>query len=159
MATRKKDQQKTWQGRPNRIKHFAAVLLTLVIMAGIGFVNASLLRIRRAEVVIPDLPRNFDGKTLLYVSDIDLCGLNTPARAGAVFEQATIAAAGHTCSWRRLQFHFPAGQTEPARKTQHDESKLIEAFGFLLLYRRFQAPLGKVCYCFHGGHTIVKPSA
>ena len=66
---------------------FVALLLLMAITACVGLINASLLRIRRAEVVLPDLPQSFDGKTLLFASDIDIFGINTPARAGALFTQ------------------------------------------------------------------------
>ena len=66
---------------------FTALLAAILVAAGIGMANACLLRIRRAEVVVDDLPRGFDGVTILYASDIDLCGLNTPDRSGALFNQ------------------------------------------------------------------------
>ena len=66
---------------------FAALLLIIFIAVFIGMINASLLRIRRAEVVLPDLPQSFDGKTLLYASDIDIFGINTPTRSGKLFSQ------------------------------------------------------------------------
>ena len=66
---------------------FSALLLIIVITIGIAFANASLLRIRRAEVIIQNLPQGFYGKTILYASDIDLCGMNTSIRAGELFKQ------------------------------------------------------------------------
>ena len=72
-------------GRAGRIvlAAFAALLLFILLLAGIGVVNASVVRVRKAEVILPDLPASFDGTRILYVSDIDLCGLNTAAKAGA----------------------------------------------------------------------------
>ena len=87
MATRKKINKKPGRGGRIAIGIFVALLLAMIITVGIGMVNANLLRIRKAEVVIPNLPERFDGMTLLYASDIDLCGLNTPIRAGDVFNQ------------------------------------------------------------------------
>lgn len=144
MATRKKINKKPGRGGRIALRIFVALLLTLAIMAGIGFVNASLLRIRRAEVVIPDLPRNFDGKTLLYVSDIDLCGLNTPARAGAVFEQLQslrpdILVLGG--DYNSISLLDKLNQPD---NHSIDESKLIEArMDFFYYIGRFQAPMGK----------------
>ena len=63
------------------------LLLGTVLTCGIGYLNAGLVRIRRAEVVLPDLPEGFDGATLLYASDIDLCGTNTPEKSGVLFNQ------------------------------------------------------------------------
>ena len=65
----------------------SALLLAIIMAIGIAFANASLLRIRRAEVILPNLPKGFNGKTILYASDIDLCGINTSARAGELFKQ------------------------------------------------------------------------
>ena len=70
-------------GRAGRIvlAAFAALLLFILLLAGIGVVNASVVRVRKAEVILPDLPASFDGTRILYASDIDLCGLNTAAKA------------------------------------------------------------------------------
>ena len=87
MATRKKINNKPGKGGRIALGIFAALLLCLALIAGLGIGNASLIRIRRADVVISDLPQAFDGMTLLYASDIDLCGINTPARAGTMFNQ------------------------------------------------------------------------
>lgn len=87
MTNKKKTNKKPGKGSRLALGIFASLMLALIATAGIGFLNASLLRIRRAEVVLSDLPESFDGTTLLYASDIDLCGLNTPARAGALFNQ------------------------------------------------------------------------
>ena len=76
-------------GRAGRIvlAAFAALLLFILLLAGIGVVNASVVRVRKAEVILPDLPASFDGTRILYASDIDLCGLNTAAKAGALFDR------------------------------------------------------------------------
>lgn len=87
MATKIKTNKKPGKGGKIALSLFAALLLILIITACTGLVNASLLRIRRAEVVLTDLPQGFDGKTILYASDIDIFGINTPARAGALFNQ------------------------------------------------------------------------
>ena len=87
MATKIKTNKKPGKGAKIALAIFAALLLIIAITACIGVINASLLRIRRAEVVLHDLPPGFDGKTLLYASDIDLFGINTPDRAGTLFDQ------------------------------------------------------------------------
>lgn len=87
MSTKIKKNKKPGIGGKIALVTFAALLLIISITAFIGMVNASLLRIRRAEVVLPDLPQSFDGTTLLYASDIDLFGINTPARSGILFNQ------------------------------------------------------------------------
>lgn len=87
MATKIKTNKKPGIGGKIALGLFGTLLLIVVITACIGVINASLLRIRRADIVLPDLPQSFDGKTLLYASDIDIFGINTPARAGALFNQ------------------------------------------------------------------------
>ena len=87
MATKIKTNRKPGKGGKIALGLFAALLLIIALTACIGMINASLLRIRRAEVVLPDLPRGFDGKTLLYASDIDIFSINTPTRVGLLFNQ------------------------------------------------------------------------
>ena len=76
-------------GRGGRIALavFAALLLALALLCGAAALNASIVRVRRAEVQLRDLPAAFDGRTILYASDIDLCGLNTAAKSGALFDK------------------------------------------------------------------------
>ena len=64
----------------------AAAFVALVLAALVGYMaaNASVVRVRRARVAVPDLPPAFEGKTLLYISDIDLCGWNTPRKSAAL---------------------------------------------------------------------------
>ena len=87
MATRKKTNKKPGKGGKIVLGIFVALLLGLALFAGLGIANASLIRIRRADVILRDLPPAFDGTTLLYASDIDLCGINTPSRSGMLFNQ------------------------------------------------------------------------
>lgn len=144
MATRKKSNKKPGRGGRIALRIFAALLLALAVMAGIGLINARLLRIRRAEVVIPDLPHGFDGKTLLYVSDIDLCGLNTPARAGAVIDQLQslqpdILILGGDYNSTPLLDQLNQSDNSPV-----DESRIIESRSDFFHYiGPFQAPMGK----------------
>lgn len=68
-------------------------LIVAVLVAGfIGSMalNAATLHLRRATVRLEDLPPAFEGKTILYASDIDLGGVNTPARAAAAFRQLAV---------------------------------------------------------------------
>ncbi len=87
MAKRKKSNKKPGKGGRIALLLFTALLLTLGAAIGIGALNADIVRIRRAEIILPDLPRGFDGTTILYASDIDLCGLNTPERSGRLFDR------------------------------------------------------------------------
>lgn len=58
-----------------------AILAVLGLFFLFMAISASVVQLRRAEVALPDLPQAFDGVTILYLSDIDLCGLNTAGRA------------------------------------------------------------------------------
>ena len=144
MATRKKTNKKP--GKIGRIALglFAALVLLLLVTAGVGLINANLLRIRRAEVIIGDLPQGFDGITLLYASDIDLCGLNTPDRAGAVFDQLQslhpdllILGGDYTSTALLDRLNQPTDSPV-------DETRMIESRSRFFHYiSAFQAPLGK----------------
>ena len=84
MATKRKNNKKPGKAAKITLRVFAALLLVLAALAGIGVLNANVVRIRRAEVMLSDLPEAFDGVSMLYASDIDLMGINTPEKAGAL---------------------------------------------------------------------------
>ena len=144
MATRKKTNKKPGKAGRIALRLFAGLLLALAITAGIALVNANLLRIRRAEVVIPDLPAGFDGKTVLYASDIRLCGLNTPARAGSLFDQLQslhpdllVLGGGYNAVSLLDRLNRP-------NKNATDEARAMESrTDFFHYIKAFQAPLGK----------------
>ncbi len=87
MARARKKNKKLGRGGRLALAAFAALLLALGAMIGGAALNASLVRVRRAEIVITNLPAAFDGVTILYASDIDLCGLNNAEKSGALFNQ------------------------------------------------------------------------
>ena len=87
MATRLKKNKKPGKGGKIALKVFIAALLMALLTVAAGMINASVVRIRRAEVFLTDLPPAFDGVTALYASDIDLFGLNTPQRSGELFNR------------------------------------------------------------------------
>lgn len=51
------------------------------------FAQARTVLVRYAEVYVDDLPQSFDGTRALYVSDIDLCGVNSAQSALKVFDR------------------------------------------------------------------------
>ena len=66
----------------------AGIVLALAALSIISMaVSASVVQLRRATAVVPDLPEAFEGVTILYLSDIDLCGLNTPARSAELINR------------------------------------------------------------------------
>lgn len=64
-----------------------AIVACLAGFAGYMAINAATLHVMRATVALEDLPPAFEGKRLLFASDIDLVGINTPKRAAAAFRQ------------------------------------------------------------------------
>lgn len=144
MATKIKTNKKPGKGGKIALGLFAALLLIIIITVCIGLINASLLRIRRAEVVLPDLAQGFDGKTILYASDIDIFGINTPARAGALFNQLQslqpdilILGGDYTSSSLLSKLNHTEGNdynTANVMKSRSDFFHYISSF---------QAPLGK----------------
>lgn len=144
MARRRKKNKKP--GRAGRIALglFAALLLALVAAAGVGALNANVVRTRRAEVVITNLPPRFDGVTLLYASDIDLCGTNTPRKAGALFAQLQslepdiLILGGDYNSSSLLEV-----LNRPEDGADDTQKKLRERADFFNRIASFEAPLGK----------------
>ena len=87
MAGKRKTNSKP--GRSGRIAlcSFLALLAAFILLAGVSALNAGIVRVRRAEVELADLPESFDGTSILYASDIDLCGTNTAQKCGALFRR------------------------------------------------------------------------
>ena len=144
MATKIKKNQKPEKGGKIALGVFIALLLIIFITAFIGIVNASLLRIHRAEVILTDLPRSFDGKTLLYASDIDLCGINTPARSGMLFNHLQslhpdlLVLGGDYNSTSLLD------KLNRSENSSDDTTQLLKSRSDFFHYlSAFQAPLGK----------------
>lgn len=144
MATKIKTNKKPGKGGKIALGLFAILLLILIITACIGLINASLLRIRRAEVVLPDLPQGFDGKTILYASDIDIFGINTPARAGALFNQLQslqpdilVLGGDYTSSSLLSKLNHSEGSDDNTANVMKSRSD------FFHYINTFHAPLGK----------------
>lgn len=64
-----------------------AIVCLLALFAGALHLNAKVVRVRYAEVALEDLPAGFDGTTILFASDFDLCGLNTAAGMDRLFDR------------------------------------------------------------------------
>lgn len=87
-ARQKKKAPKRKQAAVRRISGWRITLAAASVLAlGVGamHVNAKLVHVRYAEVRLEDLPASFDGTTILFASDIDLCGLNTVRGADRLF--------------------------------------------------------------------------
>lgn len=63
--------------------------LTALALIGAGalglHLNARVVHVRYAEAALSDLPASFDGTRILFVTDVDLCGANTPGAVGRLF--------------------------------------------------------------------------
>lgn len=122
----------------------AVVLLLIALIVGVGALNANIVRVRRAEVAIADLPPSFDGVRILYASDIDLCGVNTPEKSGALFDQLQslkpdilILGGDYNASSLFEVLNRPAG-------TAGDMSDALKKrAGFFHYIQSFDAPLGR----------------
>ena len=139
MATKKKMNRKP--GRAGRIAlaSLAGLMIALLALVVWGAINASVVRVRRAEVALEDLPAAFDGVTLLYAADIDLCGLNTAEKSADLF--------------RRLQDLEPdvlllgGDYSSPSLldtlNGSDDAMQLTARAAFIQSLSEFKAPLGK----------------
>ena len=144
MATRKKENKKPGKSAKIALGAFMTLLLIILVVLGIGFINASLMRIRRAEVVLPNLPVSFDGTTLLYASDIDLCGLNTSSRAGALFNQLQSLKPDLLILGGDYNSTSLLDRLNRTDRDVMDETKIMKSRSDFFYYiRSFQAPLGK----------------
>lgn len=144
MAIRLKKNKKPGKGSKIALKLFAAALLLVLATIGVGMINASVVRIRRAEVRLTDLPAAFDGVTVLYASDIDLFGLNTPQKAGNLFNRlqslkpdVLLLGGDYTSSSLPEILNRPGGSQAGASEDQRARTD------FFHYIASFDAPLGK----------------
>ncbi|MBQ3423937.1 MAG: hypothetical protein IJH38_01905 [Clostridia bacterium] len=146
MTKRRKKNPKPGRGRKITALIFLVGIVLVALLAGLGYVNASIVRLRRAEVFLQDLPRSFEGTTLLFVSDIDLCGSNDAEKSGALFEKLQaldpdlLILGGGYCSRSLVEIlNRPHAAQELSSHTLAQRKKLFD------LLAGFQAPLGKFC--------------
>lgn len=143
MARRRKKNRKMSRGGRLALRAFVALLIALAAFIGGAALNASVVRVRRAEVQLRDLPPSFDGKTILYASDIDLCGLNTAGKSGALFAKLQslkpdmLILGGDYASPSMLEIlNRPDAQAR-------DTKRRIAVLDFFRSIKDFDAPLGK----------------
>lgn len=144
MAGKRRKNRRTGRGGRIALAVFAALLLAFACLAGVAALNASIVRVRRAEVKLADLPAAFDGKTILFASDIDLCGLNTAAKAGHLFDQLQslkpdmlLLGGDYTSPSLMEILNNPEGK---AKSTAKSMASRVEFFRYIC---DFDAPLGK----------------
>jgi len=144
MARANKRNKKPGRGGRIAIIGFCVLLTLLLAAVGIGAINATIVRIRRADVVLLDLPPSFDGATVLYVSDIDLCGLNTAQKAGELFQRLQslrpdlLLLGGDYTSTSLLD-----ALNRPGHSPEDDAATSRERMSFFHYIASFDAPMGK----------------
>ena len=144
MANRKKSNKKPGKGWRIAIRLILALIIALTLCVAVAALNANIIRILRAEVVLPDLPAAFDGVTVLYAADIDLCGVNRAEKAGALFEQLQaikpdiLILGGDYTSSSLLEI-----LNRPENRTADPSEKLKERERFFHYIASFDAPMGK----------------
>ena len=140
---RKKNPKRSRRGRIG-LRIFAGIVLALMLCVGGAMLNAGVVRVRRAELELRDLPPSFDGRTILFASDIDLCGLNTAEKSGKLFEQLQslrpdillLGGDYNSASWLELLNQGEARQQSAAQG-------LRQRADFFHYISDFDAPLGK----------------
>lgn len=120
----------------------AAVLIICIALTLVGMHFASqVVAVRRAEVVIPDLPESFQGTTILYASDFDLCGLNTAKQAEHLFDR--LQALNPDILLLGGDYASPSLLDRLNGNAETGDAALREAFFEAI--GDFSAPLGKFC--------------
>ena len=144
--------------KSRRAPFLIALLLALAAAALIGVMtlNASLLHVMKATVTLPDLPPSFEGAKLLYITDIDLCGLNTPARAAdAVMKlqnlRPDLLVLGGDFTSPTLM--------EVLNKSADTQSMLGRRSAFFQAISDFQAPMGRFVLIGREDAALSDPSA
>ena len=115
------------------------VVLALGGLTGWMSLNASTVHVRYADVTLPDLPDAFDGTTVLFASDLDLCGLRTAEDVGRLFDrlqalQPDLLLLGGDYAGTSLFMRLNSGETEVGSEIRR--AVFAELAGFT-------APLGK----------------
>ena len=144
MAKAKKKNKKMGKAGKRALAACGVILLLLCLVMVCAAINANIIRVRRAELTIRDLPDSFEGMTILYASDIDLCGLNTADKAGALFSclQAmspdVLILGGDYTSHSVFEM-----LNSPDAKAQNTQSQLQKRSDFFHYISDFNAPMGK----------------
>lgn len=74
-------------GRSFALTLVAVIAVALALLVGYMFVHARTVHIRFATVTLEDLPAEFDGTKILFVSDVDLFGANSAASVDRLFDR------------------------------------------------------------------------
>lgn len=137
---RKKQNKKRTRGGWIALKILAVMLIMMGITLGYAYFNASTVHVRYAEITLKDLPDVFDGSKVLFVSDIDLCGTNSPEKSAKLMQ--------------RLQALQPdmlllggdytsTSIIDVLNQTENESGALTRRNDFFKAIAGFNAPLGK----------------
>ena len=132
-------QRKRAHGR----RHVLPALLIAIVLIG-GFfgwmaLSASIVRVCPAEVYLPDLPAQFDGTTILYISDVNI---RSAADAAACTRLMSKLEAMHP-DVLMLGGDYSAGTVLDALNATENAGDLEHAREFIQSLGRFPAALGK----------------
>jgi len=142
MARRKKKNLNS-KGRKAAIIALLSLIGALILVTCCAALNANTLNVMRAEVYVEDLPAAFEGVRLLYLTDIDLCGINTAKKSAAATARLQslspdmLILGGDYTSVHLLEL---LNRSESA---QISEKQLNERQSFFQYISGFSAPLGR----------------
>ena len=123
-----------------------AALVAALGFAGWMYLNARIVHVRYAEVRLGDLPASFDGATILFVSDVDLCGSNSAAVSESLFRRLQALQPDMLL----LGGDYAAPTLLQALNGRTGDELSDERMAFFQSIAGFQAPLGK--YAVSGDH-------
>jgi predicted MPP superfamily phosphohydrolase len=81
------------QKKPPRLRRLVItgifIIIALFMTASLiaGFVVSRMTHVDRVTLMLRDLPEEFEGTTVLYVSDVDMVGLSSPGGTAALFRK------------------------------------------------------------------------
>ena len=145
MARKHKTNKRPGKGYRIALGLLAGLLLAVGAAIGLSALRANTVHVRYATVAINDLPPAFEGTTLLYASDVDLCGLNTPKKAAALFSdlqalRPDILLLGGDYTSESVLDALNRGEDADARMAE----RLRARSDFFHYISGFSAPLGKL---------------
>jgi len=118
------------------------IIIALFLLGALVFCHgvARVTHVERVTLHLKDLPAGFDGKTILYVSDIDMVGLNGPRSAAATMKKLSklkpdilILGGDYTSTSLLSRINGSGDSNDAAAKRMHFFGALAD----------FYAPMGK----------------
>lgn len=133
------------------LRVIAIVLIALVILSIYMYMEARLVRVCYAQLYLDDLPPSFDGKKILFVSDVHLDRFNSPERAATLINDLQylypdMLLLGGDYTAVDLVGALSTGANTALQLTEQQNARQR----FFSLISNFYAPLGK--YSVAGNH-------